>query len=117
MAEEHVVTYLGTLTGGKHVIQHADGRLEHQESQTDWALLDRAQDEGSKDLRADDPDFAHFSDIDWLKVNVARFTPKQAISIRLDPEVLDFFKKDGPGYQSRINNVLRHFMRSKQKTG
>lgn len=35
---------------------------------------------------------------------------KQAISIRLDAHVVAFFKRPGPGYQKRINQVLRLFM-------
>jgi uncharacterized protein (DUF4415 family) len=35
---------------------------------------------------------------------------KAAISLRLDAEVLDWFKAQGPGYQTRINAVLRAFM-------
>jgi len=45
---------------------------------------------------------------------------KVPLSIRLDPEVLDFFKAGGRGYQSRINAVLRAYVRSKteqRKTG
>ena len=36
---------------------------------------------------------------------------KEAISIRLDEDVLTFFKTLGSGYQTRINAVLRHFMK------
>jgi hypothetical protein len=36
--------------------------------------------------------------------------PKKAVSIRLDEDVIDFFKKSGRGYQTRMNAVLRHFM-------
>ena len=35
---------------------------------------------------------------------------KAAISLRLDAEVLDWFKARGPGYQTRINAVLRAYM-------
>ncbi len=35
---------------------------------------------------------------------------KAAISLRLDAEVLDWFKAQGPGYQTRINAVLRAYM-------
>lgn len=35
---------------------------------------------------------------------------KRPISIRLDEDVIGFFKAMGPGYQTRINAVLRHFM-------
>jgi len=33
--------------------------------------------------------------------------PKQAINIRLSPDVLIHFRATGPGWQSRINEVLR----------
>ena len=32
--------------------------------------------------------------------------PKQVVSIRMDPEVLDYFKRTGPGWQTRIHEVL-----------
>ncbi|MDZ4814293.1 MAG: BrnA antitoxin family protein [Pseudomonadota bacterium] len=35
--------------------------------------------------------------------------PKSAISLRLDQDVLEWFKTQGPGYQTRINAVLRAF--------
>lgn len=40
---------------------------------------------------------------------LARSRRKAAISLRIDPEVLDWFKAQGPGYQTRINTVLRAF--------
>ncbi len=36
-------------------------------------------------------------------------TRKEAISLRLDADVLDWFKARGPGYQTRINAVLRAY--------
>lgn len=33
--------------------------------------------------------------------------PKQQVTLRLDPEVLDRFRAAGPGWQSRINDALR----------
>ena len=37
--------------------------------------------------------------------------PKQAVSLRLDPEVLRHFRDGGPGWQSRINAALRKVAR------
>lgn len=34
-------------------------------------------------------------------------TPKEAVSLRLDPDVLDHFRAGGAGWQSRINAALR----------
>jgi uncharacterized protein (DUF4415 family) len=36
--------------------------------------------------------------------------PKEAISLRVDRDVLEWFRKGGPRYQSRINAVLRSYM-------
>jgi uncharacterized protein (DUF4415 family) len=33
--------------------------------------------------------------------------PKKSISLRVDADVLDRFKADGPGWQSRMNEALR----------
>ena len=41
---------------------------------------------------------------------------KQAISLRLDPEVVDWFRQTGPRYQSRMNAVLRAFVQHQRQT-
>jgi uncharacterized protein (DUF4415 family) len=41
--------------------------------------------------------------------SVPRRRRKSAISLRVDPDVLEWFKAQGPGYQTRINAVLRAF--------
>jgi uncharacterized protein (DUF4415 family) len=35
--------------------------------------------------------------------------PKASVSLRIDQDVLDWFKAQGPGYQTRINMILRAF--------
>ncbi len=43
---------------------------------------------------------------------------KRRISLRVDIEVVDWFKSKGPGYQTRINRILRRVMvESKKRTG
>lgn len=42
---------------------------------------------------------------------------KMPVSIRLDAEVLDYFKAAGRGYQSRINAVLLGYVRSQERRG
>jgi uncharacterized protein (DUF4415 family) len=43
---------------------------------------------------------------------------KQRISLRVDTEVVDWFKSKGPGYQTRINRILRRvMMEGKKGTG
>jgi uncharacterized protein (DUF4415 family) len=35
---------------------------------------------------------------------------KQIVTIRLDTDMLEWFKGAGPGYQTRINQILRQYM-------
>lgn len=63
----------------------------------------------------DDPDWAGFDDVDWSKDVFIAPPKKKAISIRVDEDILDYFKKQGSGYQRRINAVLRYFMNEKKK--
>jgi uncharacterized protein (DUF4415 family) len=35
--------------------------------------------------------------------------PKASVSLRIDQDVLDWFRAQGPGYQTRINMILRAF--------
>ncbi|WP_246697443.1 BrnA antitoxin family protein [Rhizobium sp. G21] len=62
-----------------------------------------------------DPDWAEFMDVDWSKATIVYPVKKAAISIRLDNDVITYFKKGGKGYQGRINAVLRHFMQEQLK--
>ncbi|MGZ3182584.1 MAG: BrnA antitoxin family protein [Telluria sp.] len=39
---------------------------------------------------------------------------KQIVTIRLDVDMLDWFKAEGPGYQTRINQVLREHMEARR---
>jgi len=64
---------------------------------------------------ANDPDWKEFKDIDWSDAVLVIPAKKKAISIRVDEDVLDFFKKEGEGYQRRINAVLRSYMQQKAK--
>jgi uncharacterized protein (DUF4415 family) len=37
---------------------------------------------------------------------------KQTVTIRLDADVLDWLKRQGRGYQTRINKLLRSYMKA-----
>ena len=57
-----------------------------------------------------------YSDIPKLNVNfwkTAKLTmpaPKDRVTIRLDHDLVEWLKKSGSGYQTRINAILRSFM-------
>jgi uncharacterized protein (DUF4415 family) len=42
---------------------------------------------------------------------------KQIVTIRLDMDMLEWFKSEGPGYQTRINQVLREHMDARKSAG
>lgn len=56
------------------------------------------------------PELADLPGAFWDEATIVEPTPKQPISLRVDIDVLDWFKTQGPRYQSRINAVLRSYM-------
>jgi uncharacterized protein (DUF4415 family) len=86
------------------------------EDQTDWARIDAMTDEDIERAMRDDPDWQDFMDIDWSKAVMVIPDKKKAISIRLDPDIVDFFQATGKGYQTRINAVLRHFVDEQKRS-
>src|SRR5215471_12888925 len=42
---------------------------------------------------------------------------KQRVSLRVDREVVDWFKSKGPGYQTRMNRILRRVMQEGKSAG
>lgn len=46
----------------------------------------------------------------WEDAVLVDPVPKEPVSIRLDADVLAWFRAQGPRYQTRINNVLRAYM-------
>lgn len=114
--KEAIVKFVGDLGDGTFIVEHADGRLVRQRDETDWERVKNITDEELKKIIADDPDEAPFRDIDWSTVELEKNVVKTPVSIRLDPDVLAFFRKDGPGYQKRINKVLRAFVEQKSKS-
>ena len=84
----------------------------NEKSQTDWARVDALTDDDIAKAVANDPDAAPI-DIDWSDAVLVIPAKKKAISIRVDEDVLSFFKKEGDGYQRRINAVLRSYMQQK----
>jgi uncharacterized protein (DUF4415 family) len=87
---------------------------DRRKGKTDWARVDALTDEEITKAVANDPDAVPL-DIDWSDAVLVVPPRKQAISIRVDEDVLNFFKKEGDGYQRRINAVLRSYMQHKAK--
>jgi uncharacterized protein (DUF4415 family) len=87
---------------------------DRRKGKTDWARVDALTDEDIAKAVANDPDAAPI-DIDWSDAVLVIPARKKAISIRVDEDVLAYFKREGDGYQRRINAVLRSYMQQKTK--
>jgi uncharacterized protein (DUF4415 family) len=107
--------------GGKkkpRIVSYTREELDRLPSRTDWARVDAMTEEEIEANARADPEWEGDLDVDWSKAVLVKPRPKEPISIRLDEDVLSFFKSLGSGYQTRINAVLRHFMeqtKAKQK--
>lgn len=78
------------------------------QSKTDWASLKKAA--AAPRPTDDHPE----ADVRHLVRGIVRrglqpLANKASISLRVDQDVLEWFKAQGPGYQTRINTVLRAF--------
>jgi uncharacterized protein (DUF4415 family) len=80
-------------------------------SLTDWARIDAMTEAELEASIAADPDWRDIPR-DWYKDAVpVRRDRKRLISLRLDGDIVDWFRARGPGYQTRINGVLRAYVR------
>lgn len=79
-----------------------------REDRTDWARV-KAMPQNEVERLADEEDGELPEG--WAQTIVFNTAePKQDVHIRLDASVLRWFKAEGPGYQTRINEVLRSFV-------
>ena len=83
-----------------------------KKGKTDWAKLRKLTDADIDASIANDPDWS--DDWHWSDAVLVIPPKKKAISIRVDEDVLDYFKHEGAGYQRRINAVLRSFVQQKK---
>jgi uncharacterized protein (DUF4415 family) len=65
--------------------------------------------------RTSPPELADLPADFWDEAEMVAPTPKRAVSIRLDEDVLAWFRRSGPRYQTRINAVLRMYVKRMRK--
>lgn len=59
---------------------------------------------------SDFPELAHLT----KRGRPKKQNPKKSTTIRLNPEVIDFFKSKGKGWQTEINDVLQEYVESQK---
>jgi uncharacterized protein (DUF4415 family) len=98
---EHIVRYTAE--------QLAD-RVSRGETKTNWARQAAMTYEEIEAQIAADPDEAGW-EYDWDNATTEMPQPKADLHMRIDRDVLDYFRATGKGYQTRINAVLRSYMK------
>jgi uncharacterized protein (DUF4415 family) len=80
-----------------------------KKSRTDWKRVDAL-----KDHRIDFSDIPEVTPEMFARAVVRRglkpVARKRQLTIRVDSNVLEWYKRQGPGYQTRINSLLRAYM-------
>jgi len=86
-----------------------NGKSTKKRSGTDWRRIDS--------LRDEDIDYSDIpkQGADFFKHAILWPGPKEQITLRIDPDVLTFFRKQGRGYQSTINAVLRKYVEERKR--
>lgn len=79
-------------------------------SRTDWERVRAMADE-----EIDTSDIPPLDDRFFVEAELRLPEAKPSITIRLDPDVLEWFKSQGKGYQTRINAVLRRYVEAHKR--
>jgi uncharacterized protein (DUF4415 family) len=92
----------------ERIVRYKAGQVP--KGNTDWARIDAMTDEEIEANALSDPDAQPLGSDFWKDAILVIPGRKHPVQLRLDPDVLLWFKSQGPGYQTRINAVLRSYM-------
>ena len=96
-----------------YTAEQIKGKIARGEDRTDWRKANALA--GKKleaSIQADRDDVR--SEPAWSQAVMGVPVPKDHINIRIDHDVLEWFKANGRGYQTLMNNVLRAFVQSRR---
>ena len=96
----------------RYTAKQIKARIARREDRTNWHKIDAVsgtQLEASISADVDDVR----GEPDWMQAIVGIPAPKD--HIRIDHDVLQWFKSNGKGYQTLMNNVLRAFVETRQQ--
>ncbi|MBW4553696.1 MAG: BrnA antitoxin family protein [Aphanocapsa sp. GSE-SYN-MK-11-07L] len=86
--------------------------LPNEQPATDWERLRHMSDADIRAAVSGDPDIIPTDKDFWRNATVVLPQRKPTITIRLDADVLAWLKDQGKGYQTRINAILRSYMKA-----
>jgi uncharacterized protein (DUF4415 family) len=80
------------------------------QSKTNWNRIDKL-----KDKAIDYSDIPELDDVFFKKAKIEMPHKKDSVTLRIDHDVLEWFKQHENKYQSRINAILRAYYKSHHK--
>jgi uncharacterized protein (DUF4415 family) len=92
-------------------------RLATMKDLTDWDRVRSMTEEEIERNAADDPDNPPWTEEEWARARVVFPQGKAPVTLRLDKDIIAWFKSRGRGYQTRINAVLRAFVEAQKPRG
>ncbi|MGA8714366.1 MAG: BrnA antitoxin family protein [Roseiarcus sp.] len=104
------------LVDGRLYLRNADETLTPLRNETDYARLDALSPAENESIADNDIEGAPMSDEEWARVEI-RQPVKKPVGLKLDDDVLSWFKSQGRGYQTHINAVLRRYVEARRKAG
>jgi len=84
---------------------------------TDWTRIDALTDVEIERMAKADADNPATSAKDWAEAMIGLPPLKTPVNAKFDVDVVDWFKAQGRGYQTRMNAVLRRYMEAHRKAG
>lgn len=105
------------MTRKAHIVKYTDSELtrlnEQEGTRSDWdkaAGMTETEIEARVASDSDEDEMV----MDWDNATIELPQPKAVLNMRIDKDVLDFFRRSGKGYQSRINAVLRSYVQRQE---
>jgi|KBSMisStaDraftv2_1062788.scaffolds.fasta_scaffold920569_2 uncharacterized protein (DUF4415 family) len=84
---------------------------------TDWRRIAKLSDAEIQRMAARDADNPATKKEDWAKAFIGAPPLKTPVNAKFDVDVVEWFKSQGRGYQTRMNAVLRRYMEVHRKAG
>ena len=102
---------------GKVMIRQSDGTFRESETRTDWPRGNAMTEEQIEAAALADSDAPPLDDEFWrtAKVVVPARAPKRHQGLRLDADILDWFRSQGAGWQIHMNAVLRTYVDAQRR--
>jgi uncharacterized protein (DUF4415 family) len=98
----------------RYTAKQIKAKIARGEDRTNWEKVDAVTGARLEASVRADVDDVH-SEPEWMQAIMGIPARKDHINIRVDHDVLQWFRSNGKGYQTLMNNVLRAFVQSRHQ--